>query len=207
MPAHPLWRAFSAKADLQTILSREHAEEMDNGHTTLPEELAQLKATIEQDWKVVEDGAITKLYRTVGPLKVQLSFHCQDTVELVENLEDEVSDEAASPVRFTVSVTRAGQTMVLTCLSEDAQARIESVAMTAESPDVVLAKGAIDSTVYQGPEFLELAEDLQDAFYGFIVDEVGIGEDVASFVAMHADYREEVEYVHFLDKAKGLMQE
>lgn len=45
-----------AKSNLLDILAREEAEEHELGNTTMPDELADLKATIEKDWRIVEAG-------------------------------------------------------------------------------------------------------------------------------------------------------
>ena len=45
-----------ARSNVLDILAREEAEEHELGNTDLPDELADLKATIEQDWRIVEAG-------------------------------------------------------------------------------------------------------------------------------------------------------
>ena len=45
-----------ARSNVLDILAREEAEEHELGNTALPDELADLKATIEQDWRIVEMG-------------------------------------------------------------------------------------------------------------------------------------------------------
>jgi complement component 1 Q subcomponent-binding protein len=208
-------RSFSAESagqDLSDILAREYAEEIENSSAGMPAELQELKTTLEQDWKIVDDGALTKMYRTLGAIKVQVSFHCQDAVqgfdfaaEEGEEAEDEA--EAAAPVRFTLTATKAGKTLVLTCLSEDATVRIQSAAITTEDIEEIQKNAGVGSSQYQGPDFTELAEDLQDAFHGYLEEDVGMNEDVASFVAMYADYKEQTQYVQFLKDATALLVE
>lgn len=208
------WFSSAAQQDLLDILSREHAEEIENG-TDMPTELADLQRSLEQkDWKIVHDGALTKLYRSSIPaaMKVQVSMHCQDTVEIMQDdfveeaLAEQDEDEMAGPVRFTVTVTKAGKSMVFTCLSEAAQAKIQSLAVTTTDADTVQSNGGVEADQYQGPEFTELAEDLQDAFHGFLEEEVGINEDVATFISMNADFREQQEYVKFLDDSMSILR-
>lgn len=213
------------RLELYSILTREHAEEVESDSTLIPTELDELKNSLQSDhnWKIVDDGAVTKMYRTAdddNKNKVMLSFHCQDTVEISDGdyvddedheLIGETDEEAAGPVRFTVTVTKAGgKTLAFTCLSEDATVRIQSVSILADvSPDAFHTKsgGVLDSYQYQGPEFNELAEDLQEAFHTYLMSEydIGITEDVASFVSMYTDYREQMEYVKFLDDAKSIL--
>jgi complement component 1 Q subcomponent-binding protein len=212
----PSIRYFSAEAgpkqELLDILAREHAEEIENNSAGLPAELEELKKSLAADWKIVDDGANTKMYRTVGAMKVLVNFHCQDSVEIeenytMENEEDEAApeDEAASPVRFQVIATKAGKSFVYTCISEDATACIQSVAITTEDVDTILTNAAIMGNEYQGPDFEELAEDLQDAFSVYLTEDVGLNEDVASFIAMYADYKEQTKYVEFLKDAQALL--
>lgn len=147
----------SSKSALLEILAREEQEEAEIGNTELPTELLDLKTTIEESWKIVEDGATTDLYKinTSNNAKIQVSFHCQDTIEAVdvgeldygdedddatdevlheeEDNEEEFDDEGSSPVRFTATVTKAGNSLVFACFSELGQVRIEGVSTTAKS--------------------------------------------------------------------------
>ena len=138
------------------MLAREEQEEAEIGNTELPTELLELKTTIEESWKIVEDGATTDLYKitTSNNAKIQVSFHCQDTIEAVdvgeldygdedddandevlheEENEEDFDDEGSSPVRFTATVTKAGNSLVFACFSELGQVRIEGVSTTAKS--------------------------------------------------------------------------
>src|SRR3569832_903317 len=103
----------SSSSSLADILKREHTEEVENESTQMPSELQQLKTSLESEheWKIVDAGAMTKLYRSIeGSMKVQLSFHCQDTVEVLDDdgdylggeaeAEEAMEDEAAGPLRF-----------------------------------------------------------------------------------------------------------
>ena len=200
-------RFFSATDDLVSLLAREHAEEQANETTMVPPELSDLKSQLQQEWKIVDDSAMTRMYKSVGSTKIQLSFHCQDSVENVYDDEEEEGiggDEASAPIKFTVTASKAGKTLVLTCLSEDATVRVQSVAMSNRDIEALQADGLSEDD-YQGPEFEELADDLQDAFHAYLEDDLGIAEDVASFVAMYADYKEQKEYVDFLEGAKSLL--
>ena len=50
-----------------------------------------------------------------------------------------------------------------------------------------------------------LAEDLQDALVEYLDEECGVNSDMAAFIAMFADYREEVQYVDFLKQAQSIV--
>ena len=199
-------RSFSALTDL---LQREHNEELENKTDEMPADLADLKASLEQDdgWKIVDDGAVTRLYRTVGSSKVQLGFHCQDTVEDEEVLLDgeglDEEEEPAASIRFNIAITKAGKTLALTCITtEELAASIQSVAVTDQLQDDFV----IEACQYQGPEFTELAEDLQEEFHNYLDDEVGLSENLVSFLSMYSDYKEQTMYVKFLSDAKSILE-
>lgn len=150
--------------------------------------------------------------------KVTLTFHCQDTLVedepgMFEKMfegeeeggdgapdddaeEEEEGEEISPPLRFETTVSRAGTTLHLNCVSEDAVASVEGATITTGDGDV-----GVDPTEesFRGPDLEELPEDVQKALDGFLVEGCGVDEDVAAFVAMWADYREQVEYVRWLD--------
>lgn len=226
----------SSREELVDILTREYEEEVDNETTAMPPDLKELKTELEKEWKIVDDGAVTKMYRTSlegNNNKIQISFHCQDTIEVVDDVPassdyvdgdfatesnertggdgmDDDGDEIANPVRFTVTIAKAGKLIVMSCVAdENASVQIQSVATTAsDNLDAIHDNkngGAVDPREYQGPEFTELAEDLQDSFHNYLEDDVGITEDLASFVTMYSDYREQVSYVEFLRNVKTIL--
>lgn len=209
--AETSFRMFSSQAQntLIEILAREEKEEKDSGSLEMPPDLAELKSSLENNWKIVEDGATTNLF--MKDKKVQVSFHCQDAVEETvgyeEEYEEEEGDEPLDPMRFCVTVSKAGKTLVINCVSEFGQTKIEGVFSTTSTPDAIHGnQGNLpDKSQYQGPDFLELAEDLQEAFIEYLEEECGVNSDVASFVAMYADYREQMQYAQFLKDSQAII--
>lgn len=204
--------SFSSKANLLDILKREHEEEIDLGNTAMPEDLSDLRRTIEASWKIVESGAATDLYNLRDD-KVRVSFHCQDTLEVVEEEEEDHGDEdeeaPAAPVRFTVTVTKNGgkESLNFACFSEYGEVKIEGVSTTsASTPNYVHEhQGTLPKIEYQGPDFGDLAEDLQEGLLAYLDEECGINGDVAAFIAMSSDFREEINYVDFLNQAQSIV--
>jgi hypothetical protein len=207
-------RNFSAAADgLLDILAREHDEEVANQSADMPAEVSDLVKLLEaRQWEIVQEGATTRLLQTLPDDRgaVTVVFHCQDTVpeedegyDEEEDVEPEQQDEEAPTLRFTVTLTKADNTMVFVCLSQNASCTIESVTMT--QTEVALLANGVPPAEYQGPEFTELAADLQDALEQFLADDIGIDADVAAFVSMFADYQEQRQYVAFLEQAKRLL--
>lgn len=195
--AQPSSRNFSSSEALSDILARELAEEQEEGSDELPEDLAELKSQIEENWRIVDDGATTRLFRTVGTSKVAISFHCQDTVEGGDEEYVEGGEELAAPFRFETLVSKAGNTLVLNCITNGGETTVDGAAISTEEFESIRSNG-ICRKQYQGPEFPELAEDLQDAFHELVFSELGVNDDVSAFVSMYADYKEQLEYVKFL---------
>ena len=215
---HPHSRFFASSTtskDLAVILERELEEENSANSGDMPEELRELRQSLEENngWKIVEEGASTKMIRTTpSGSKVQLSFHSQDSVDFDDSVdfkdeaeEDEEGFEPDPSFRFTVTATKAGKSFVFGCISEHAMIVIQTAAVTTEDVDAIQHNSGIDTSLYQGPEFSELAEDLQEAFHEYLEEDLGITADVAAFVAMQADFQEQNNYMKFLEDAKSLL--
>lgn len=216
-------RRFSTESEipnLSDVLDQEIAEEEESGNNGLPNDLAELKKDVEQLWTVIDappgqdSSGTVKLIRkapTSNGSKVAVSFHCQDTVveddpSVIDNAidmlpsDEEEEEEESVSVRFTVLVTRMGKRMEFSCLSSGGEPQIESIAIKkGEDGDVD------DDNLYGGPEFGELAQELQDSLAAYMEDECGVNNDVASFVAMYADYKEQLEYLHWMKSVRSMI--
>lgn len=203
----PRYLSTHTQNNLINILAREEEEEKTSGNLEIPAELADLKSALEQNWKIVEDDAVTNLF--LKDKKVQISFHCQDTVQEDVEYDDaeEDEEEPVAPVRFCVTTTKAGKTLIINCISEYGEAKVESVMITSSLPDSIHAnQGNLpEKKQYQGPDFLELAEDLQEAFMNYLEDDCMVNSDVAAFVAMYTDYKEQTQYAQFLKDAQSII--
>jgi len=60
--------------------------------------------------------------------------------------------------------------------------------------------------IFQGPIFRELAEDLQDSFVSYVQEECGVTTDVAAFISMYADYKEQLQYINWLKAVHSLVK-
>jgi len=231
-------RSFATVANnLGSILQREINEEEEAAAEyggQLPPDLAELHSDIKAKWTVLEgikgigsdgetgSGATVRLIKkspASNGAKIGVVFHCQDTEEDIpfdENEflsgqdQDESEEEPSQAVRFGVTVSKGGKTVVLQCrCGGDGEISIESATVRdgeAESVLTALAGGEnLNAALYQGPEFSELAEDLQESFAEYVVKECGIDEDVAAFISMYADYREQVEYVTWMKTAIDIL--
>jgi complement component 1 Q subcomponent-binding protein len=202
-------RLFSSSSvdDLSSRLARELAEEEEDGALEMAPGLVDLKEELSKDWTIVDDGetGTVKMFSKSG--RVSIIFHCQDTmeVEFDDDDEDDAEDEASPEVRFAVTVQKAGRTMVMNCISVEANAVVETVAVTMEDVEAIHASGKVSDKLYQGPQFSELAEDLQEAFTAFVQTECGIHTNVAAFISMYADFKEQEEYIRWLKQVKDII--
>jgi len=223
--------------NLVSILQRELDEEKEAAsEIDLPAELFELKAEVAEEWTILEgisgfddgsggatgSGASVRMYKktpAANGAKVGIVFHCQDSEDIggdhfeeddAENVgEDEEEEEDPSAVRFGVTVSKGGKTAVFHCVSNEAQATVESAAVRDGDYEDVLAQLAggqsMDAALYQGPEYGELAEDLQESFTSFVRSDCGVDPNVAAFISMYADYREQEEYVSWLKSMQGIV--
>jgi len=212
----------AAANSLSSILARELNEEMENQTVEMPENLAQLKREIEADWRIVDgvtpgspSTALTRMYKkevSQNGSKVMIEFHCQDTEEL--DAEDGIDEQqleelSGQSVNFAVTVSRAGKSMIMDCATEESEIVVGGVRVEeTDSVDATssLLNQASDKTAYQGPVFRELAEDLQDSFVSYVQEECGVTTDVAAFISMYADYKEQVQYTNWLKAVHSLVK-
>ena len=196
-------------SSLSELLAREYAEEEENGALDMPDDLTELHARVLKKWNIVDDreSGTVKMYKRDGIVKVSVVFHCQDTLEgdYMMDEEDDDGEEFPAEIRFLVTVTRAGKTMVLSCTSSDAKVGVESVTTTTEDVDEIQAKGKVHDKLYQGPQFEELAEDVKGAFHDYVAEECGIDSDIAAFISMFADFKEQEEYARWIKQVKAIV--
>lgn len=194
----------TSSGDLSTLLARELAEEEEQGALEMPPVLVDLKTELAKDWTILDDdeSGTVKMYAKSG--RVTVVFHCQDTLE-VDFDDDDDGDEASPEVRFTLTVQKAGRTMVMNCVSVEANAVVETVAVTTEDVEKIHASGKVSDKLYQGPQFDELAEDLQEAFTQFVQTDCGVHTNVSAFISMYADFKEQEEYIRWLKQVQGIL--
>jgi Mitochondrial glycoprotein. len=214
-------QSYRFSSNLSSLLQREFIEETETNPIEMPDELSKLKKSLSSKWTIVDgsatdsDGATVKMFRkepTSNGSKVMLKFHCQDTVQDEQGLldgmgieQDEEEEEMSAPLNFELHVSRAGKTMKLACVSEDAQAIVEGVTIV-PSDDASASGSADEDDLYRGPILEDLPEDVRDEFDLYVKEECGVDEDVAAFAAMYADYREQAEYVRWLKEVKKIVE-
>jgi hypothetical protein len=150
-----MMRHFSVAADVSELLQRELDEEMEVGSTEMPKDLQKLQKKISENWTIIDDnvsGTVKLVSKGTASPKVSIVFHCQDTLEAEYDeeaeAEGEEGDEPAMAVRFSVLATKAGKTVVFSCLSEHAEASVETVAITSDV-ERAQASGKAETELYQ----------------------------------------------------------
>lgn len=143
----------SVATNVHDLLQRELDEEMKAGTDEMPQDLEELKNKLSADWRIVDDattGSVKLFSKGTSAPKVSVVFHCQDTLEAEydEEQEQEEGDDPAVSVRFAVTATKAGKTMVFTCLSENAEASVETVSITSDL-EGAQATGKVAPDLYQ----------------------------------------------------------
>jgi hypothetical protein len=200
-------RLFSSRAKslLLDALAKKEKEEKASRNTKMPKRLKHFKSSIEVDWTIVEDGAMTSLLREVHSHKVQVSFHCQDTEEDVTDNVNE-SEKPSCSVRFSVTVTKAGKSLVFVCFSEYGGFRIEGVSTTTASAETVHDNGGtLAKKEHQGSDFSDLQWELQGELENYLEKECGVNTTVVAFVIMFSDYREHVCFSNWLQETQTIV--
>mmetsp|Transcript_15189 Transcript_15189/g.35103 ORF Transcript_15189/g.35103 Transcript_15189/m.35103 type:complete len:306 (+) Transcript_15189:666-1583(+) len=233
-PDARLLSSAAASEELGSILTREINEETDaSPEGTMPPEMQELYTEVSQKWTVLEgisgigggetgSGATVRMIRKEAGskgAKIGIVFHCQDTepdfVEMNEsNLfedgnDDEEEDEDSQAIRFGVTVSKQGKTVVLQCRVGVESLHVDRVTVRDGDTESVLASLAngegTHAALYQGPDYEELAVDLQTAFGTYVEKECGVDETVSNFMLMFADYREQEEYVSWMKAAVEIL--
>jgi len=204
----------AAASDLSSMLSREIAEEHENQTLEVPDELDELKREIESDWRVVDgpgtDTGLTRMYkREAGHngSKIMVEFHCQENLAAEMEEEVEGGEEAPPGFRYSVKVSRAGKCLVFDCVTESMGSFVTGVVVRDDDGEGHGGgTGGESRGRYQGPMLPEIAEDLQESFMAYLREECGITDNVDAFISMHADYREQVEYVNWLESVRNMVE-
>ena len=166
---------------------------------------------VSDDWRIMSDSATIQMFKKEpisGGGKVSISFHCQDSISMDDMLPDdeelfEDDEENSVAFQFQVRVTRTGKTLVMNCVSMDSEASVERVFV--EKDSMASNTTNLDAAVYKGPEFSELAQDVKESFTDFVQTDCGVNENVATFISMYADYKEQTEYVDWLNGVKAIL--
>lgn len=146
---------------------------------------------------------------------IEIIFDCQDEAdgddsddvdEEEEPAEEEKSDEEVeesaglSGINFKAIITKpSGEKIVLQC------AAFETIKVNGVR-HISADKEMKDTTLYSGPVFDYLDDELQDAFYSYLSDRK-IDDDLAHFITTYATEKEQNEYAHWLRQLAAFTSE
>jgi len=229
--ALPATRAFSvsarslAEGSSDVVLSQKLAEELQYEKTASSDatEPDFLKSFKEQGIWGIEDvvgGSEVALTRTFGNENIRLVFSIADIQAQEEDpaYEDEDAGEDATSedepihsygVRVAFSVTKANGPGALTIetVCQEGAFMVDAISFfndarvgTEPSADAEWKRRAL----YLGPQFDTLDVSVQEEFEKYL-QERGINESLAIFIPEYAEYKEQKEYIKWLESVKGFV--
>ncbi|CAM9666465.1 unnamed protein product [Discosporangium mesarthrocarpum] len=208
-------RRFSSM--LGSVLDGEIAEEkqidsMDEGLKALLDDLKAKGMTVKDE----PGKAVVRVYGTgLGNEKVMVEFNCQEEGDTDDWLDDEDGDEMdvedahdeeedmnedageislATCYQFTATVSKGSDKLVF---NGTAASQISLSHVSCLAPD----SDPKDTSLYAGPVFSELDERVQKGMLKYL-EERNINEDMAAFICMYADHKEQTEYMRWLETVK-----
>ncbi|BGP55154.1 hypothetical protein JCM8202_002787 [Rhodotorula sphaerocarpa] len=232
--ALPSLRTFSTTfsrfepSALSTKLGEELQFERDNADPAAePDFLASFRA--EGVWEVVDEEGSDEilLKRTFGNEEIRMIFSISDLdaeQDVPEAFQDEeaadagsggLGDEAAGssessfPVETSITVTKqSGGAMTIDAVAQDGLFTINNIAYY---PDAGTALGMTSEDdwkrqgLYMGPAFDNLDEGVQSEFETYL-EERGINSALALFIPDLAEWKEQKEYVRWLEGTKAFLE-
>ncbi|PLW12592.1 hypothetical protein PCANC_25323 [Puccinia coronata f. sp. avenae] len=208
--------AGETDAQLVNKLEAEITFEKEADSADEPEWLTGFKA--DGTFKIVDKPGSDEviLTRTFGNEKIRIAFSCSDaeTDEMDEELEGGPEDEDKEAlgncrIRTAISIMKPQKGgMVIDCSTDGTTFDIDNVSFYEDE------KLALDEShendwkrrgLYFGPTFIDLDEELQHSFTEYL-NERAIGSELASIVLSLADYKEQKEYVNWLNKMSAFIK-
>eukprot|EP00927_Polykrikos_kofoidii_P058397 TRINITY_DN5289_c0_g2_i1.p1 TRINITY_DN5289_c0_g2~~TRINITY_DN5289_c0_g2_i1.p1 ORF type:complete len:233 (+),score=53.90 TRINITY_DN5289_c0_g2_i1:54-752(+) len=154
-------------------------------------------------FKFVEADADVNLCleREMGDKVVRIEWQLTSPVQLDEENEEAQAQESVDlAVSVENKLSGAGLTIYCSTMrGEDHRYVIGNVKCFANAEERQSLSG------YNGPEFEDLDDKLQEAFDEYLA-EIGMGSEVCDFVEAMASDKEQREYVHWLKTAKKIFE-
>mmetsp|Transcript_67080 Transcript_67080/g.160789 ORF Transcript_67080/g.160789 Transcript_67080/m.160789 type:complete len:227 (+) Transcript_67080:115-795(+) len=190
--------SFSAAAKVSKVLSAEIKGEEEQYEK--PKEVTQfLKSSAYQ--LVEKEGDVNiMLTKEVDGKEVRIEFQLMSPTYM----EEEEGGDSNDATEFTVIVeekaAKKGMTFYCSTLSgEDHRFTIGQVATHAS------AEEAESDTRYQGPDFEDLDEQLQESLDEYLA-ELGVSNDLCDFIDQMALDKEQREYIRWLKSVKSFIE-
>jgi len=167
------------------------------------------------------------LTRTFGNEKIRVTFSVdvgqseglddpfeEDDAENVEETtadEDEADadEESSYPVHAAVTIEKSGKgALSIDITSQDGAFMINTVLFYKDGKLATEKSSEADmkrQTLYLGPEFAQLDENLQVQFERYL-EERGINTALALFIPIYSEYKEQKEYIRWLNNVKNFVE-
>lgn len=195
------------KVSLADLLAKEIAEEKSiaEEEEDVDEDLEAVRTSVLKSFELIEEEGVTtiKLTREFNGETIEVVFDCEDEEEMeeppLEDEEERVEDEeeeqsyegTGSGINFTVRVQKDDSAILFKCVATSTEIAIKNVNFS-EKPNLSVHE------TYSGPQFYQLDDDLQAAFYEYLKTR-SIDEDLSYFIVEHSQRREQKEYLRWLE--------
>ena len=178
-----------------------------------------VKAIVEQGVWTIEDVAgqdEVAISRKFGSENIRLVFSIADIqadsedFEANAEVEGEADDSAAVyPLRASLSITKSNAPGALNVdmVVQEGHFLVENVSFYEDAKIGTELTAEADwkrRGMYIGPQFDTLDVGLQEEFEKFL-QERGINESIAQFIPDYAEFKEQKEYVKWLDRVKSFV--
>lgn len=143
---------------------------------------------------------------------IEIVFDCQDEAEAdlpeedeeeeekEEEDDEEEEEEPERGINFKVIITKpTGEKMILQCAAFDT-IDISGVRYVSSENDIK------DTTLYSGPVFEHLDDELRNAFFSYLEDR-GINDEVSVFINYYSAEKEQNEYAYWLHQLSKFTNE
>ncbi|KAJ9121167.1 hypothetical protein QFC24_004841 [Naganishia onofrii] len=205
-------------AALSAKLAEEYAYEQDSATALAGREPEWLEEfTSNGIWKIVDRVGADEvtLERQFGNEKIKLTFSISDLdnppdiSDLATDQEAEAPAQDSFPVRASLNITKSGTpgALVLDLLVEDESFIIDNTSFYPEralAEDMTAEGDWKRRGTYVGPRFDHLDEEVQSQFEQFL-EERDVNGNLAMFIPLYAEYKEQKEYVSWLGNVKNFI--
>jgi complement component 1 Q subcomponent-binding protein len=192
------------KVSLPDLLAKEIAEEKSiaEEEEDVDEDLEAVRTSVLKSFELTEEEGLTtiKLTREFNGETIEVVFDCEDEEEPpLEDEEERVEDEeeeqsyegTGSGINFTVRIQKDDSAILFKCVATSTEIAIKNETFS-EKPSLSVHE------TYSGPQFYQLDDDLQAAFYEYLRAR-SIDEDLSYFIVEHSQRREQKEYLRWLE--------
>ena len=195
---------FRFNSSLTEVLGVEIDEEKSNDDE-LDQDLIDVRKQILKVFKIKEEPGVSvvTLSRKHGDEKIEVKFNVQDFNEgdgMIEEAEEgdeendpENEDGSNGGIDFEVTIQKGNSKVIIDAMASESL-NINNIRY------IDGAHATTDEmTLYTGPNFEDLEESVQAAFYEYLTER-NIDDDLSFFILAHSREKEQKEYINWLEK-------